>query len=489
MASTSTSAIVSVTSPRRTKDQALTAHLNMLEEGANAIFSFAVILTQKGGTVAITLDDEAWNKAGVAQALAAPGSHTITLTRSDLSKVRKDWAKMLKSGTKEIIRASRKRDPSIRAISGFNNPREFTAEMLGFVKGAPSLLELTRTMQNLQNNISTQGIITALMTAYAYDKTSANRASLVYFSARNIGAIKRALSGRSITGDFTDGETRALQAFNQGIGPEGIANFEVESALAKVGISGDTKIKVIGPDGNVVQTANNKDLEERVINGQFIGADQFMKDKLQGTLATFVQGAAQKYNLAKAWYQAWQSNQSLPALDKKMQKVMSDFAEAYGNRPISQIDPVLKQKFQRALNDIRFADLQTITSITFVPLTPVDKYKMTAEDKVAYSARIVPAEQNFRNVYKPAKKVIDNPKKDRNTAVGAYQSVDQAKVDYGTLLGQMGNVSDKAKLRVSLDQELQNVKMYRLSKSLAANHPAPQQLIQQTPQQLIQQTP
>lgn len=427
----SSSNIVTPVSPamkRKEKRANFNNHLRKITDGGDAITAFAIAFNHVGtrNPVEVSFNTEKYNRLGSAKSLAQQtgnDAYKIIITYTDLRDVRKEWKKLVTTGTQTIIKNQRKRDPSRRTVSGFNNPREFGQEIMNFVKGAASLKQITQSMDGLDKSMSSQGVITLLMTAYAYDKTSLNHASLVYFSARNIGAIQSYL--QQIQGDvnFTDSESKAINAFRSGTGPEGVSNSDVESALKKVGITRGLKV----PSGNTV--VNNRGISKpemvKLINGQFIGADAYMRQTLPKTLVEL-----ERRTLIKA------------------------------NEDRRLGDPNWKNS-ARSADNLRFADLQRMTSINFVP-DPSKKYKMSMEDKAQYLQVIWPPANEFKLAHLDAKDVFDKAKSTEQDIRVAWNKVIAARVQYPQLLQQMPTMDVNGQLRIKYDDILQNVRLYRL---------------------------
>jgi hypothetical protein len=359
-----------------------------------------------------------YTKAGTAQVLAVllpDGNYSVKLDRAALNQAKDEWKKRVKSGTLDLFTNLRKRDPSKRNVSVFDNPRRFAVEMLNFIRNNPSLTVITTRMANLAEGISTQQIITALLTSYVYDRTSPNHASLVYHAVRNISSIAAYLDALQAQRQGSLGglgldktEQGVLAGFSERKGPEGVSTAVVESALRKVGITGASRMTVSG-------------VNMKVINGQFFGADQFMRETLSGTLTELIR---------------------------------SRTAEG--------------KTETRAQNNLLFADLQKLSSINFSG--DYKEFSMTADEKTKYIDAVLPSKLRFGIADKEIRKLI---KKKRTSTVEiqtAYAIVQNSTVDYNSLARTMGPLSPNIAQRIGLDSELQNVKLYRLHNEARAAH-------------------
>lgn len=299
-------------------------------------------------------------------------------------------------------------------ISGFNTPRHISDEMRDFLLNAPCLKEITSSMSQLKQGISSQAIITSLLTLYCYNKDFPDRPSLAYFSFRNITAIRQVLLEKSITVVLTEKESAVLEAFKSGSAPWGISHSDVETALRKVGIDKTTRYTVVADtmDVDLPEELTNEQtpITEKVINGQYLGVDTYMKRNLIQTLTQFV---------------------------------------------ISSVN----RGRNRTIDNFNFADLQMITNISLDD----QRYQMSDTNKEKYVQHIVPIENKFREVYRSSNRIIRLSSSPSDQVKDAYEAVVNAKVDYDSLLQQMGDVCENLKLRVALDKELQDVKIFRLS--------------------------
>ena len=379
---------------------------------------YAAINESPEKTARITVDSEQSNNSKSAQALAqrvtSEGStkYVYTFTADDRNQLEKDLMKEISDIPNFVSRMS-KRGAERPSSSGFNNPRKFNDEIINFLLNAGPLQDIVtfqdengRVVQNgnLADNTSSQGVITSIMTMYVYDKTSPDHCSLVYHSRENINRINDYMADprnrASIDqANLTDDELRVLQFFQAAQGPEGLSNDTVVSALRKIGIR----------------------KKHKIVDGQKLGADDYMLQNMAESLAEMVRRPAKKGR-------------------------------------------------NRSADNFAFADLQTIAAINFA----VDErgnnivLKMTDEDKELYEREVAPLQSRFNSAYKYAKEQLNKATPTQDENYRAYEIARTSQVDYSQF--DLANYSENGGIRLKIDADLQSSKMMRLGRMYQARY-------------------
>lgn len=458
-------------SANKTNAKAKNAEVSALKE---KIFSYIKALiywkgiVSKNGEVTVYVD----------------GVESENIKRRDVTYAR-DELKSLLSDLGDSYKRKKPDDKCLKSgnTGAFGNPRVITSELQDFFLKAPMLAPYVEKLDLLREGIIAQGIYTMLMTIYAYDHTSPDRSILAFRSYRNIDMIKQELA--TILEDRETGQKVAdlinsdpiLSAMRDGQPVAGQSTEEIFAALNSVGITNSSKF-----ERDSGRTKNGKAVmtNVKIINGKYLGVDDFMEDALKSSLDRF----------DTQWVRKVERGDVNKA--GKLQGFESiDFADNDGT-----IIPHDRHNFA-------FSDLQTILGLNTVKFDKLDdrvlidklsadgvKPGISASEKALFKKMVKPLMGTFDTAYCDAIDQInryaggkdkDKEKVTARTVEDALAAMEAAKSNFVSFDGDavivnldLGDLSEAAITDLRIKDDLQLAKISRANFSADAILPVVQ---------------